>query len=141
MTLGVNILDGSGSAIGATVTTQGVLVTGPVEFSVAHNQDVDTIDTAFNVVGPEVGKRFVITDILLSTDRQIGNNGAIIILYEATAVDTVTVTTTILEVEMLKSTVRDMTGLNMIASEGVWINIKTDDDNVQSTIMGYFVKA
>lgn len=137
----VSICDGAGSGTGAVITTRGVLVTGPLDFSVAYNQDVDTINTAFNFVGPEVGKRFVITDILLSTDRQVGNNGAIIILYEATADNTVTVTTTILEVEMLKSTVRDMTGLNMIATEGVWINIKTDDDNVQATIMGYYVKA
>lgn len=141
MSLQVNIRDGDGKGSMAHITSRGVLVVGPIDFSVSYNQDVDTIDTAFNFVGPLAAKRFVVTDILLSTDRLIGNNGAIIILYEATSSSTTTVTKTILEIEMLKSTVRDLTGLNMILTEGVWLNIKTDDDNVQATIMGYYVQA
>lgn len=141
MTISTNIEDGSGSSNKAKVTNRGQLVTGPIDFSRAYSVDVDTINTAFNFVPPIAGKRFVITDILLYANRNVGVNDATVEIYEATGATVTTVSTSILLAEMLKQSSRDITGINLIVSEGRWINIKTDDNSIFATVMGYYVDA
>lgn len=141
MPLKIEIIDGSGSGASATVTKRGELVTGRAAFSTAFTVEANVIDTAFNFVGPIQGQRFVISDILISANRSIGVNDAEVVLYEAIADDTITVATTILEIELAKNGQRDLTGLNLIVSEGVWVNIKTNDATIFATVMGYYVRA
>jgi len=42
---------------------------------------------------------------------------------------------------MPKNTTRDITGLNLLTSPGVWINIKTNDDIIYVTLMGYYINS
>ena len=141
MTISTNIEDGWGTGTKACVSTRGQLVVGPLDFSTAYTATANVINTAFNFVPPIANKRFVITDILLYANKGIGTGDATIVLYEADGVSETTSTKDILNIEMVKQTSRDITGLNLIVSEGKWVNIKTDDNTIFATIMGYYVDA
>lgn len=135
------IEDGAGKGTVAHVSSRGQLVVGPLEFSDAYAVEVDTINTAFNFVPPEPNKRFVITDMLLYANKGVGANDASVQVYEATSATSTTVTKAILDIEMLKNSARDITGLNLLITEGRWVNIKTDDNTIFATLMGYYITA
>jgi len=139
MAVSINLLDGGGYGDLAKVSPYGQLVVAPLDFSTAHAVVVDTINTAFNFVGPVMGKQFVVTDILIYADKGVGVNDASVDLYEATGSDVTTVSKAILCTEMVKQTTLSMTGLNLIVTEGRWLNIKTNDNTIFATVMGYYV--
>lgn len=139
MSLQSKIQDGSGNGYLAKVNKYGLLATGPLGFSQAYSVTASVINTAYNFVPPEAGKQFVITSILLYANKNVGANDATVVLYEADGVDSTTVTKEVLTTEMLKQTNRDLTNLNLIVSEGKWLNIKTDDNTIFSTVLGYYV--
>ena len=139
--ISTNIEDGGGNSFKVAVSKRGQLITGPIEYSTAFSVEANVNDTAFNFVPPIAGQRFVLTDILLYANKGVGASDATVELYEATGDTVTTVTRSILVIEMLKQTSRDITGLNLICSEGLWINIKTNDNTIFATIMGYYVKA
>lgn len=123
----------------ARVTERGQLITAPLEYSEAYNVQVALTNTAYNFIAPKQGKRFVITDILLYANRDVAVTDATVVIYEATSASTTTVTKTLLSIEMPKNSHRDIVGLNLITNEGVWLNIKTDDNTIFSNLMGYYV--
>ena len=138
MPVNAEIKDGKGTKNKAKVTTLGQLVVAPLEFSTAYAVEADTINTAFNFVGPVVDQNFIVTDILLYANKGVGAGDASVQLYEADSATSTTSTKTILDIEMLKQTARDMTGLNLKVTTGKWLNIKTDDNTIFATIMGYY---
>jgi hypothetical protein len=139
MVLRTEITDGSGNDYKAQVTKYNQLVTAPVDYSQAYAVTASVINTAYNYVPPVQGKRFVVTDILLYANKDVGVNDATVDLYEADGATETTVTKSVLSLEMLKQTTITLTGLNMIVSEGKWLNLKTDDNTIFSTVMGYYV--
>jgi len=141
MGIHVKIKDGWGGGTEACVTERGQLVTAPLEFSSAYPVTASIDDTAFNFVPPISGKQFVITDILLYANKSVGVNDATVEVYEATSATEITVDKSILAIEMLRQSSRDNTGLNLIVSPGRWVNIKTNDNTIFATIMGYYVGA
>lgn len=141
MSAKVSILDGTGEGNEVKVTSRGQLVTAPLEFSDTFNIKAELDNTAYNLVTPLTNKQFVITDIILTANKNVGAADATVELYEANAVDTTTVEKCIIQLEMKKSSTLPLTGLNMITTKGVWINIKTDDDDVFATLMGYYIDA
>lgn len=141
MSVDVHVKDGRGTPAFAKVTTRGQLITSPLDFSIASSVKLEEDDTAYNLVAPVEGQQIVITDILLYANKNVGVGDATVDVYEAVADDTTDVLTVIVQTEMLKQTNRDFTGLNLITSEGSFINAKTDDDDVFVTIMCYYVDA
>ena len=55
--------------IGASVTRRGQLVTAPLSYSEFYTNTAIATATAYNLVPPKTGKKFVITDIILAADR------------------------------------------------------------------------
>lgn len=141
MSVRFNIADASGLGYGAKVTSRGQLVVSPLDYSTAYNATADVINTAYNLIEPRTGQRFVITAILLYANKNVGAGDATVVLYEATSSSTTTASKTIFTAELPKSATRDLTNLNLIVSEGVWVNIKTDDDDIFATIFGYYIDA
>jgi len=125
----------------ALVTSRCQLVTAPLDYSKFYLANASVINTAFNLVVPKSGYRFVITDIVLSSDRGVGNDGAIVDLYEATGPDITTISTSIYQDEIAKQRSKILTGLNIIVSVGVWVNVKTDDNGVRANVAGYYITA
>ena len=136
------VIKSTGDGNEAIVTHRGQLVTAPLSFSEAYTATANATATAFVLAPAKVGKRFVITDILLDADKNVSANTAgTVELYEATDSTNTTVAKSILSIEMLKNTNRSITGLNLIVTENVWLNIKTSDATIYATILGYYVGA
>lgn len=141
MALKTHIIDASGTSVGARVTARGVLVVGPLEFSSSTSVTADVINTAYNLVEPQAGKIYIITAILLTSNKNVGAGNATVVLYEADSATSTTSTKDILNIEMVKSTARDLTGISLAVTVGKWVNIKTDDDDIFCTLLGYYADA
>ncbi|MCH7535020.1 MAG: hypothetical protein IH948_04640 [Bacteroidetes bacterium] len=122
------------------VSSIGELITRSFDYSIPIFKNLDTDDAAFNFFKPKAGFKFVITDIIADADRNVGNLGATVDIYEANADDSTTIDTQILKFDIPKQTSKVLTGLNFITTdEGKFINAKSDDSNVLLTISGFFI--
>lgn len=141
MTVKFIIDDGSGKGAAAQVTSRGELVVGSLRFSQSYSTQCAVINQAYNLVGPSTNERFVITEILISTNNAVGVNGSVVDIYEASSESSTTIDRTILQLEVNKQTSVPITGINLIVTEGKWINAKVSDNSVYVVVMGYFVSA
>lgn len=122
------------------ITKRGQLVTSALDFERFYFAATAANDVAVNVVPPITGKCFIITAIILSSDRSIGVNGTIIDIFENNNGPTDgTIETQIIQDELAKQTRAVATGLNIITAEARWINVKSDDVIVRCNIAGYYV--
>jgi len=135
------VIKDSQSSVKAKITERGQIVVAPLEFSVFYTASTASNNVAVNIVAPTTSKRFVITDIVIAADRSVGANGAITDIFEASGPTSATIVKSIYEDEIAKQTRATLTGLNIIVSEGVWINVKSDDVIVRANIAGYFIDA
>ena len=140
MTVKMTIADPRSGMV-ARVSKYGQLSTAPLSFSTPVAAVLTQDDTAYNFITPVAEHEVIITDILLSTNRTIGANGADIEVYCSSSIDGTAIVTgcSILSVELLKNEHRDLTGLNFIVNAGYWVNIKTNDTDVTATIAYYRV--
>lgn len=141
MVANVEIKDSRGTGCSARVTKRGQLVTAPLGFSVMYPKKLDTINTAFNYIGPISKKIFVITDIIIYANKDVGPNDAAVDIYEADSDTSTTILRSIFQTEIPKFSNFIMTGLNLITNEGVWLNGKTDDNSIFTNIGGYYIDA
>lgn len=140
MAIDTRITDGRGTGQTACITAQGQLVVAPADFSESSTQTLGTNDTPVNFWGPVTNKNFIITDILLFANKNVGAADATVTIYESTdGPATATQSKVILQTEMLKQTSRDLIGLNIRVTEGSWVNGVTDDDDIFVTIAGYYI--
>jgi len=138
VTISAQIVDGTGTTVKTKVTSIGQVVTAPYSYDEVSAGTLDVDNTAVNFFGPKTGQQFVLTVILLTANKNVTTDCTVDIYAAATATATA-ITKSILNVEMLKNTSRDITGLNLVVAEGLYINGKTDDDDVFVTIMGYYI--
>jgi len=55
------------------------------QFSTASKVTLTVDDTAVNLVKPQAGKKIIVTGLIVNTNRDIGVNGALIEIYEASS--------------------------------------------------------
>ena len=120
------------------ITRIGQLVTAPFSYDEAKFISLAVDDQGYTFYQPLAGKQFVISTIILTADKNVATDCTVEI-FESTTEDDPTVSKSILNIEMLKNSARDLIGLNLIVSEGKYLNGKTDDNNVAATIMGYYI--
>ena len=129
-----------GSGVGkANVSDNGELITRAFDYSEPAFQTINNSTDAFNFQLARGGERFVITGAIISGNRDIGVNGAITTIYEATGIDSTTISTTLLEVEVPKSTVFPFLIPNVVVNEGFFVNGRADDISVRVALYGYFI--
>jgi hypothetical protein len=139
MTAPVTIVDSKDSKA-VRVTKFGQLVVAPLAFSAPITIELDVINTAFNFLTPETGKSIVITDIVVSANKDVSNvDPAEIEIYEADAVDELTLAPGIISPRLIRAANLTLNGLNLLVPEGKWVNAKTNDNNVLITLMFYRV--
>jgi len=131
---------GGGNKIPAGVTTFGQLVVAPLDFSRPATARLLVAGAVVNLIEPKQGHSIVITDIMVSTSKDLGPNGANITVYEADTAITLTSLEDIFETEIVKNTFVPITGLNLGVPQGRFVNIVTNDANVFATVMFYRVK-
>ena len=138
MTAPVRITDPH-TGVSARVSEFGQLAIAPLAYSEPSFTKLDVINTAFNFIEPKHGHQIVITDIVLTANRSVGANDATIDIYEADSPDSTVIVKAIIELEMIKQSNLALTGLNLLIPKGLWVNAKTDDNDVFVTLMYYRV--
>jgi len=123
----------------AGVTKSGELVVAPLSYDTAQNQTLDSANVAENFFVPSFEKQLVVTGILLNADKSVTTD-VVIDVYEADSTTSTTIDKSIIHIELLKNSQRDITPLHLLVSPGVFVNAKADDANVNITILGYFIK-
>lgn len=122
----------------AKVTGVGALVTSPFAYDETKFVELAEPNVGYNFYKPIAGKQFVITGVIATGDKQIAANAdATVIVYEATTDVATVVTKELLTFVLTQSTALSMIPLNILVNEGVFINAKTDDDDVHTNIIGY----
>ena len=137
--LGVQLSGGTRGAF-AQVTPSGELVVAPLAYDETEFNELAVADTAYNFYGPKAEQQFVFTGLLAYADKQVSSvTNAPVVVYEATSEDTATVDKVLLQFELGQNQSLPLSGLHILVNSGVWINGKTDDDDVHMTLMGYFI--
>jgi len=121
------------------VSSKGQMAVGPLTHSTPVNVKAEEPDTAYNLIAPSAGKQIIITDIVLTANKNVGATDATVDLYEADSVTDTVINRSILQLEMIKNSSLVLTGLNILANENKWVNVKTDDDDVFATVMYYYL--
>lgn len=123
----------------AVVSEFGQLIVSPVAYSTPVQETLTLINTAYTMISPVDGKLIIITDIILTANKSVGVNDATITLYTTNVKDELTPTGDILELEMQQKSTLPITGINAKIDAGLYVNAKTDDNDVFVTIMYYRV--
>ncbi len=127
------------SGVKARVSEFGQLAVAPLAYSKPSFKKLTVINTAYTFIAPEEGHQVVITDIILTANKNVGANDATVDIYEAESPTTTVITQPIIELEMIKQSSLALTGLNLLVPPGLWVNAKTDDNDIFVTIMYYRV--
>ena len=126
------------SGVPANVTKSGQLVVAPLAFNEVANQTLDSAGVAENFFVPISQKQFVVTGIVANADKAVTAD-VVVDIFEADSLTSATIDKAIFHFEMLKNGDKDLIGLNILVSAGVFVNAKADDANVNMTIMGYYI--
>jgi len=125
----------------ASVTPRGQLIVGSISFSESFIANVDTANTAFNLVLPKGNKKFIITGIILVGDKSINTNiDAVVIIYESSTLAGIVEDNALLDVNVSRSTSLPVIGLNLITENAAkFINVKSSDVNIKVTLLGFYI--
>ncbi len=135
-----SIIEGGDSGRLATVTPGGALAVGPVSFNLIQFRELAVANTAYNFYGPLPEKQFVVTNIFAYGDKQVAAaTNATVEVYEASSTTTTVVDEIIMQFEIGQNEFHPFTNLNLLVSAGVFINAKTDDDDVHMNILGFYI--
>lgn len=130
--LKVQLVDPSTGTI-ARILPAGELTVAPRHFSTPVSIKLDVINQAYNFASAVAGQKFIITDIIMTADKNVTTD-ALVEIYEGSTATTISVDKTIFKIELLKNTSITLTGLNWEVAGGKFLNAKTDDDDIFMTI-------
>ena len=110
-----------------------------------HNQSVhfkmDTINTAYTYASIQTGQEMHLQNILIYGNKNVGVNDAQVTIYTSLEADSLVVKDIIMEFEVPKYGTRDLINLNLKIGSGVYLNAKTDDNDIYLTMMGFYADA
>jgi len=140
MSTPVQLIDGRGTKNKGCITPIGQLVVSPFSYDETTHIELATPDTAYNFYTPEPEQQFVITGFIAKADKQVSNTvDAQVVIYEGLYNDTIIVDKVLFETAMVSGDNIVATPLNILVSEGKYVNAKTSDDDIHLTIMGYYI--
>jgi hypothetical protein len=122
------------------VNKNGELLVSNGPYDLAEFNELDIINTGYNYYCPNGSKQFVMTGFLMYGDKQVSTStNATVVIYEASQPDTATVDRVLVQVEVGQNQSIPFPNIRILCNKGVYINAKTDDDDVHLTIFGHFV--
>ncbi|MDC0637465.1 hypothetical protein OAP25_02070 [Flavobacteriaceae bacterium] len=132
-------LMGSGSQH-VQINEAGELLVSDGPYDLAKFNEMDLVDTAYNFYGPNGRKQFVITGFLIYGDKQVNTStNATVTIYEADQADSTTEDRVLVQVEVGQNQSIPFPNIRILCNKGVYLNAKTDDDDVHMTIFGHYV--
>ncbi len=133
-----NLVSGDGRQV--SVSDDGSLSVSVGAYDAAEYRELGVINTAYNFYKPLDREQFVITGIIMYGDKQVSSStNATVIIYEADSPETTTADRILIQVEVGQNQSIPFPGMRLLCNYGVYINAKTDDDDVHLTIMGHYV--
>ena len=134
-----HITDGKrGTKDKVMVSSIGQLITAPYAYDEVEYIDLAADDTGYTFFKPILGFQFVLTGVDVTVSREVPTQ-CVVDIYESVGEDSATIAKSIFEFDMLKNAHRGLVGLNVLISEGVFLNAKSDDTSVFTTLMGYYI--
>jgi hypothetical protein len=132
-------LMGNGSQQVAVNKAGEILVSdGP--YDLAKFNELGVINTAYNFYGPNGRKQFVITGFLMYGDKQVNaSTNATVIIYETSQLDSTAEDRVLVQVEVGQNQSIPFPNIRILCNKGVYVNGKTDDDDIHMTIFGHYV--
>ena len=123
-----------------TVNEAGELLISDGPYDLAVFNELDLINTAYNFYGPRGREQFVITGFLLYGDKQVsGATNATVVIYESDQPDSTTESRVLVQVEAGQNQSIPFPNIRILCNRGVYINAKTDDDDIHMTIFGHYI--
>lgn len=121
------------------VSQNGELFVAPLSPNISQHWNMDTIDTAYNFAPPVKGQRMRLQNILMYGNKNVGAGDATVVIYTANSATSLTPVDVVMEFEIPKYGTRDLISLNLELKPGVYLNAKTNDNDVFLTMMGYYI--
>jgi hypothetical protein len=122
------------------VNAAGELLVSDGPYDLAQFNELAANNTAYNYFGPRGREQFVITGFLIYGDKQVTSaTNATVVIYEASAPDTTTEDRILVQVEVGQNQSIPFPNIRILCNVGVYLNAKTDDDDIHMTIFGHYV--
>lgn len=138
MPVGIKIIGPDGNT--PLITQYGELVVAPISYNIASTVSLIADDTGLVLVPPIMGKRIVVTGIILSGSKSISTTDAADVeVYESTTGIGEDVATSLLLADVGRSQTPPIPPMNVITSEGTWVMAKTSDETVKVTVYCYYI--
>jgi hypothetical protein len=138
MTTPTHIINGSGNKNRAVVSKNGELAVSPLKYDEIVSVLLGTVDQGYTYYKPQAGMQFVVTGMYFNADSNV-TTGSNVEVFECTALNSTVVDKQLFSIEILKNENRDFPGLNFLINEGKFLNGKADDDDVRTSVTGYYV--
>lgn len=136
--LKVMLTDGNGKAV--KVNEGGELQVSSGPYDLARFNELAEPNTGYNYYAPNGTHQFVITGFLIYGDKQVSNTtNATVVIYEASQPDTATADRVLVQLEVGQNQSIPFPNIRILCTKGVYINAKTDDDDIHMTIFGHYV--
>ena len=124
----------------AAFNRAGQLLTAPGPFDNVVFNELATINTAYNFFQPDGKRYFLLTGFLVYGDKQVNaSTNATVIIYEASQPDSVTVDKVLFQFEVGQNQSIPFPNIRVLVNKGVYVNAKTDDDDIHMTIVGHYI--
>ena len=122
------------------VNNAGELIVSDGPYDLAVFNELAVINTAYNFFGPYGRKQFVITGFLIYGDKQVNaSTNATVTIYESDQSDSTTEDRVLVQVEVGQNQSIPFPNIRILCDVGVYLNAKTDDDDIHMTIFGHYV--
>jgi hypothetical protein len=122
------------------INEAGELLVSDGPYDLAKFNELDTINTAYNFYGPKGREQFVITGFLIYGDKQVSSStNATVTIYESAQADSIAEDRVLVQVEVGQNQSIPFPNIRILCNKGVYLNAKTDDDDIHMTIFGHFV--
>jgi len=125
----------------AGVSAEGEQYVSARYYSDPYYESVAVAGTAYEIVPAKSGKRFIVTGLLLASDKAFGSStvAETLTIYEASPSDLDTNLKTFTQVDLLRNDRLVATGLNLRTSTTVSLVAIATSAKVDVTIAGYYV--
>jgi hypothetical protein len=122
------------------VNEAGELITSDGPYDLAAFNELAAVNTAYNFYGPRGREQFVITGFLLYGDKQVNaSTNATVVIYESDQSDSTTEGRVLVQVEVGQNQSIPFPNIRILCNKGIYLNAKTDDDDIHMTIFGHYV--
>lgn len=140
MTVPVRISGGDhqGRLNDAHVFSNGALHTG-TDLDLSTTALLEADNTVVEVIAPRAGQVVVVTSIIVSTNRDVGVNGATIDIYYAEANDSTDIANLLLQlVDFPKNNAISIVSIQLRVPPGNYVLAKTNDDNATVVLFYHY---